>query len=142
MVPEARDPGNSQLRCRDPLALSDLGETFYNLEVVLETLQRVRSVGCGKSGCGSPTSSEKRSSWRRISPSGISSLDLICPVKKPCPRGEYPTTAIPSSFAVATTTSGYSQHCTKHDCPVTDVPFFASSSYAQGLSSISTAAIG
>ena len=29
-----------------------------------------------------------------------SSLDWICPVKKPCPRGEYLTTATLDSFAV------------------------------------------
>ena len=40
------------------------------------------------------------------------------------------------------TTSGHSQHHAKHDHLVTDAPFFASSSYDQGLSSISTAAMG
>jgi len=41
MVPEARDPGKGQLCGRNPLALSDLGEAFNNLEVVLESLRGV-----------------------------------------------------------------------------------------------------
>ena len=105
MISEARDPGKGQLCSRNPLPLGDLGETLNNLEVMLESLQEVQSSGCGSEG-GLLTSSVKRSKWRRMSPSGMSSLDLICPVKKPFPSGEYPTTAIPSSFAVAMTTGG------------------------------------
>jgi len=41
MVPKARDPGKGQLCSRNPLPLSDLGETFNDLEVVLESLQEV-----------------------------------------------------------------------------------------------------
>jgi len=41
MVAEARDPGKGQLCGRDPLTLSDLGKSFNDLEVVLESLRRV-----------------------------------------------------------------------------------------------------
>ena len=39
MVPEARDPGKGQLCGGNPLPFSDLGETFNDLEVVLESLR-------------------------------------------------------------------------------------------------------
>lgn len=38
MVTEARNPGYGQLCGGNPLTLSDLGETFNDLEVVLESL--------------------------------------------------------------------------------------------------------
>ena len=39
MVAKACDPGEGQLCGRDPLTLSDLGETINDFEVVLESLQ-------------------------------------------------------------------------------------------------------
>lgn len=42
-------------------------------------------------------SSEKRGKWIRESSSSKSARDLICPVKKPRPRGEYATIPMPSS---------------------------------------------
>lgn len=41
MVTEASDPSNGQLCIRNPLTLSDLGETFNDFEVVLESLGKV-----------------------------------------------------------------------------------------------------
>ena len=38
MVAEACDPRKAQLRGGDPFALGDLGETFNDLEVVLDSL--------------------------------------------------------------------------------------------------------
>jgi len=47
VVAETRDPSKGQLCGRDPLTLSDLGQTFDDLEIMLESLSGVRSTGCG-----------------------------------------------------------------------------------------------